>query len=69
MPMFSVNKNAQPNGDHEVHEDGNCEFGDIMKNPQNLGRFETCHGAVKEAKETFKQSNGCFFCCKPCHTQ
>ena len=67
MSSYYVNKNAQDNGDHEVHKSG-CDW---MPDPQNrlyLGDFPNCQGAVKEAKKTYPQSNGCYYCSNECHT-
>ena len=67
MARYYVNKNAQDNGDHEVHTTG-CQW---MPDPQNrmyLGDFMNCHQAVQEAKRHYIQSNGCYYCSKPCHT-
>lgn len=68
MDKYYVNQNVQANGDHEVHQAG-CSF---MPEPQNrtyLGEFSSCHGAVSKAKTIYRQSNGCFYCCKACHSQ
>jgi hypothetical protein len=64
---YYVNKNEQRNGDHEVHADG-CSWMPNPENKQNLGEFSNCQDAVKEAKKTFPQSNGCKYCCTACHT-
>ena len=67
MAKYYVNKNAQSNGDHEVHTPG-CSF---MPDPENrlyLGDFTNCKDAVKEAKKHYAQSNGCYYCSKECHT-
>ncbi len=64
---YYVNKNAQSNGDHEVHTQ-NCSYLPIMENRIYLGEFTNCKDAVKEAKKYYTQTNGCFFCCKDCHT-
>ena len=67
MPKYYVNKNAQSNGDHEVHTE-DCSY---LPDPQNklyLGYFSNCHDAVREAKKTYPQSNGCFYCSYACHT-
>ena len=68
MAKYYVNKNAQANGDHEVHESG-CSWMPDSENRQYLGEFATCHSAVAEAKKYYRQSNGCYYCSKPCHTQ
>ena len=64
---YYVNDNAQPNGDHEVHEDG-CSWLDLAISKSHLGLFETCHPAVEVAKEKYPQSNGCAHCSSACHT-
>lgn len=67
MASYYVNKNAQPNGDHEVHVEG-CLRMPLPHNRQHLGNFTSCHDAVRAAKIYFHQSNGCYYCCNPCHT-
>jgi len=67
MPYFHVNKNAQANGDHEVHENG-CGHQPNVENRLALGLHATCRGAVQEAKRTYAQSNGCYYCCPDCNT-
>jgi hypothetical protein len=68
MARYYVNKNAQANGDHEVHTTG-CSF---MPKPENriyLGDCDSCHPAVLEAKKHSAQSNGCAFCSSAYYTQ
>jgi hypothetical protein len=67
MARYYVNTNAQANGDHEVHETG-CSFMPEEDNRLYLGNFDSCFGAVREAKTYYSQANGCFYCSKPCHT-
>jgi len=67
MDKYYVNKNAQSNGDHEVHKEG-CSYMPLVGNKLNLGSHTGCSSAVKKAKETYSKSNGCYYCCKPCHT-
>ena len=67
MAAYYVNKNAQPNGDHEVHK-SDCSR---MPNPENrkyLGDFSSCHGAVRKAKEAYPKADGCYYCSPACHT-
>jgi hypothetical protein len=67
MSRYYVNKNAQANGDHEVHTTG-CSF---MPNPENriyLGDFSTCSPAVIEAKNHYAKADGCYHCSRACHT-
>jgi hypothetical protein len=67
MAKYYVNKNAQANGDHEVHKSG-CQFMPDPKNRIYLGDFATCGPAVTEAKKRYRQSNGCYYCANACHT-
>ena len=70
MHRYYVNRQAQTNGDHEVHKAG-CDGEHPMPSKENqlyLGDFSHCKYAVIEAKKTYKQSNGCYWCCRDCHT-
>lgn len=67
MASYYVNKNAQSNGDHEVHKTG-CQYMPEPANRLYLGDFASCYPAVKKAKETYPQSNGCYYCSNECHT-
>lgn len=67
MARYYVNKNAQSNGDHEVHKVG-CSWMPEQENRIYLGDFLSCHDAVREAKKHYSQSNGCYYCCPACHT-
>lgn len=64
---YYVNKNAQTNGDHEVHNE-NCRYLHSIENRKYLGEFSNCSDAVKEAKKTYPKSNGCKTCSISCHT-
>lgn len=65
---YYVNKNSQANGDHEVHTK-DCQFLPNSENRKDLGEFSNCNDAVKEAKKTYTQVNGCYYCCNSCHTK
>ena len=67
MNKYYVNKHKQPNGDHEVHKSG-CKYMPSAENQKYLGEFYFCLSAVNEAKKTYPQSNGCYFCSNDCHT-
>jgi len=67
MARYYVNKNAQTNGDHEVHKSG-CSFMPLEHNRLYLGEFANCYMAVLEAQKHYPQSNGCKFCSLECHT-
>ena len=69
MPNFCVNKNSQSNGDHEVHNlTTGCSYMPDPGNRLHLGEHASCRPAVTEAKKTYSQSNGCFYCAKECNT-
>ena len=67
MKKYYVNKNAQSNGDHEVHTK-DCHVLPLPQNRIYLGEFPNCQKAVKKAKEYYDDVDGCIHCCKPCHT-
>lgn len=67
MHRYYVNKNAQDNGDHEVHQQG-CDFLPQPENRIYLGTFSSCHEAVVAARQHYSQVNGCYFCSRECHT-
>lgn len=64
---YLVNKNAQYNGDHEVHRE-DCNHLPHPENRKDLGIFYNCHDAVKKAKEYDSDADGCYYCCNECHT-
>jgi len=68
MAKYYVNKHAQANGDHEVHT-SSCSFLPEADNRLYLGEFSTCQAAVREAKKTYAKADGCYYCCKECHTR
>lgn len=71
MAKFIVNKNAQSNGDHEVHNlTTGCTYMPQQSNQIDLGAHDSCHGAVAYAKRQWREHriNGCFWCCQACHT-
>lgn len=68
MAHYYVNKNAQSNGDHEVHTTG-CSWLPATENRIYLGDFSSCGPAVAAARRYYSQVNGCFYCSFACHTQ
>jgi len=65
MPDYCVNNNAQANGDHEVHTK-TCTY--LPSNRTELGWHVNCKSAVLAAKTKYRQSNGCYWCSRECHT-
>lgn len=67
MAQYFVNNQQQPNGDNEVHVAG-CRYMPAPANAVPLGNHLVCQTAVTQAKIRFPRANGCFYCCRPCHT-
>ena len=67
MPSYYRNKNAQSNGDHEVHKES-CNFMPALGNRDYLGEFSSCHGAVEAARRKDPSADGCAYCSPACHT-
>jgi hypothetical protein len=69
MPTYCVNRNAQANGDHEVHDvTANRWCLPAVSNRVDLGYHSDCTGAVRQAKWHYPQANGCANCTPSCHT-
>ncbi|WP_367866635.1 hypothetical protein [Pedobacter sp. WC2423] len=68
MKKYYVNKNAQGNGDHEVHAE-DCIYLPNTGNRTYLGEFSSCIGAVATAKNIYPTTNGCKTCSNLCHTR
>jgi hypothetical protein len=71
MDRFILNKNAQVNGDHEVHNvTKGCLYMPNSANQIDLGYHSSCHEAVAKAKKMWPQYriNGCYYCANECHT-
>jgi hypothetical protein len=66
MASYYVNKNAQNNGDHEVHV-RDCKWMPLSENAIYLGEFAHCRDAVAAAKRHFAQVDGCKYCCPACN--
>lgn len=71
MHRFIINKQQQNNGDHEVHNaTTGCSFMPHLQNQVDLGFHADCSGAVTNAKAANPtlRINGCYYCCRACHT-
>lgn len=69
MARYYINRNAQSNGDHEVHVDP-CSYMPDASNRVDLGNHPNCQSAVRDAKSRWpnERINGCYYCCNACHT-
>lgn len=65
---YYVNNHAQPNGDHEVHNE-TCPYLPSVLSKNYLGDFSSCKDAVEEAKRTYPTADGCATCSPSCHTR
>lgn len=66
--IYYVNKNAQSDGTHEVHN-SDCEWLPDVENRILLGSFNDGKEAVKAAKSYYSNVDGFYFCCKEAHTR
>jgi len=65
-----VSKNAQPTGEHEIHNlDRGCIFLPSLKNQQMLGNCTDCLEAIKKAQEYFPKVGNCAYCTPEYHPQ
>jgi hypothetical protein len=63
-----VHTTTDNQGDHEVHEEG-CPHMPSLNNRVFLGDYSSCTPAVAETKRRgYSRANGCYWCCRPCHT-
>jgi len=70
MQNYIVNKNAQESGEHEVHSlDVSCPYLPDYSNMKALGKHLNCHSAISEAKNYYNSVDGCYYCCRACHTR
>lgn len=67
MACYIVNRNAQNNGQHEVHKE-TCNALPKLDNQIPLGSHDSCGPAVKKAKTLFPTADGCARCCPECNT-
>lgn len=66
---YYVNDNAQPTGEHEVHQ-SDCAWLAYVNSKTLLGYYDNCKDAVKESKNRhYVNSDGCYYCCPSCHTR
>lgn len=68
MTKYYVNRNAQSNGDHEVHKEG-CSYVPDENNRRYLGDFLSCQEAISEAEKLDPQADGCYYCTLEFHTR
>lgn len=68
MANYYIHTLKDAQGDHEVHIE-TCTRLPLVTNREHLGNFNHCRDAVSKAKEKgYKPVNGCYWCCRECHT-
>jgi hypothetical protein len=66
---YYVNLHPQKTGEHEIHAES-CRYFKRMKRKKYLGSFSNCNQALKKALSLkIGQVDGCYFCCRKCHTR
>lgn len=70
MPRFCVNRNAQSDGYHEVHNVSTARAcAPSAANQLDLGFHDSCVEAVRAARRHFAYVDGCAYCAAACHTR
>jgi hypothetical protein len=65
---YYVHTTTDQNGEYEVHTDDCVKLPSIL-NREYLGLFDNCKKAITKAEEKgYKPADGCWFCCRECHT-
>ncbi|MCF1715251.1 hypothetical protein L0U88_11495 [Flavihumibacter sp. RY-1] len=66
--FFYLNLVPQIDGYREVHT-SDCRFFPTQHNRIPLGEYFSCREAVAAAKNKYLKSDGCYYCCRECHTR
>lgn len=69
MTNYIYNRNTDNKGNHEVHTLSCSELPHPI-NRVNIGNFTSCKEAITHIKASSRKTNfdGCYYCCKECHT-
>ena len=71
MTLFYINRNAQEDGYHEVHNGSiTCSHPPLPENRINLGYYDTCAAAIADARRVNPGLliDGCYYC-TDCNTR
>ncbi|MCB9805805.1 hypothetical protein H6775_01430 [Candidatus Nomurabacteria bacterium] len=73
---YILNQNKQDSdsgNNYELHNQDTCEHLPALYNRLPVGVFKDCQSAKAEAKRKYpymsKDIDGCFYCCRSCHTE
>lgn len=66
---YYFHNTVDTHGNHEVHTK-ECSYFPNIENATYIGYEKSCSDAIDRAKQEhpFKSFDGCYFCCRPCHT-
>ena len=67
MAAYLVNAETDDKGNHEVHT-STCTHLPKAQHRRTLGAFSGCHTALAAARRYYNKVDGCYYCCKPCHS-
>lgn len=65
MQHYYVSKQAQSNGNHEIHVP-RCTYLPEGDNSRYLGAFVNCNDALRAARSEYPKAAGCACCCPAC---
>ena len=65
MPRYFVDARDPMDGTREVHRQG-CHRMPAEEDCEPLGEFDDARDAVREARRTWAEAKGCYFCCLEC---
>jgi len=70
MAKYTINKNPQLTGEHEVHDEVQCSHLPLLENRIFIGYLETCRAAILAAKGKWPTNSidGCAYCTL-CHSR
>ena len=69
MDFYYFNDHVDVHGNHEVHT-GDCKYLPSSSNRTLIGYYSSCADAIAVAlvEHPNYSFDGCFYCCRECHT-
>lgn len=65
---YYINATPKIDGWYEVHAIS-CVQTSLIKTTVPLGEYTSCQEAITAAKLKYPKADGCYYCCKECHTR
>jgi hypothetical protein len=71
MAKYIINRNAQADGYHEVHNENTCNHLPDVHNRVLVGEHNNCSDALAATRKVNPHLNidGCYYCSTACHTR